>query len=211
MTASRSYYVGLRASPGLTTGDLQQFFRDVALPQLVVFERQLLDQTLSAVGGVLHRHHARALLARLRIQQHVKEVDVEIQAKQVAQDTFRAWFEDDFVGVTGQRVFMLRAWNLQAPDFADGKVLERDRFLHERVDETRRDEYDLVDFSLQKKIAHEADDRPCLGIRRRIAVRELGSERPAAAGDELRRLASRGDEHRGLDRELRRDPEHVRV
>ena len=37
-------FVASSIAPELAAGDLQQFLGDVALPQLVVFERQILDQ-----------------------------------------------------------------------------------------------------------------------------------------------------------------------
>src|SRR5262245_66221484 len=54
----------------LAAGDFQQFLRDVALPQPVVLEREVLDQVLRSFRRVLHRHHARALLACLGVEEH---------------------------------------------------------------------------------------------------------------------------------------------
>src|SRR5262249_12360819 len=51
-------------SASLTTGDLQQLLRDGALAQLVIFERQVFDQSVGIIRGVFHRYHASALLTR---------------------------------------------------------------------------------------------------------------------------------------------------
>src|SRR4026209_1986849 len=61
----------------LTAGDLQQFLGDVALPQPVVLELQIVNQRLSGLGSVLHRHHTGALLARLGVKQHEVDEDAE--------------------------------------------------------------------------------------------------------------------------------------
>src|SRR5215475_5633100 len=73
------------ASVRLAARDLQQLLCDVSLPELVVLERQLLDEVLGAVGRVLHRDHARALLAGLGVQQHLVDVDAQIVAEEVAE------------------------------------------------------------------------------------------------------------------------------
>ena len=41
-------------SSGLTAGNLQQLVRDIALTQLVVFDRQVFDQSIGIIRGVLH-------------------------------------------------------------------------------------------------------------------------------------------------------------
>src|SRR5438093_1081040 len=41
-------------SIGLSASNLQQFLRDIALSQLVVFKLQILDQIFGAVGCILH-------------------------------------------------------------------------------------------------------------------------------------------------------------
>src|ERR1700752_3501183 len=67
-------------SLGLAAGDVEQLLRDVALAQLVVVERQVLDQAVRGVGRVLHRHHARALLAGLGVEQDLADEDVQVVA-----------------------------------------------------------------------------------------------------------------------------------
>src|SRR6266481_9638692 len=83
----------------LAAGDLQQLLSDVPLPQLVVLEGKVLDHGLRVVGGVLHRHHACALLARFRVQQHNVDEDVEIVSEQIADDVFGTGFEQELGSV----------------------------------------------------------------------------------------------------------------
>src|SRR6185295_18159370 len=63
-----------------SAGDLEQLLRDVSLPQLVVFEPQLPDHLGRTVGRPLHRHHPRALFARLRVQQDDVDEHVDVVA-----------------------------------------------------------------------------------------------------------------------------------
>src|SRR5262245_20775076 len=86
-------------SVGLPARDLQQLLGDVSLPELVVLERQLLDEVLGAVGRVLHRDHARALLAGLGVQQHPVDVDAQIVAEEVAENALRIRLERALGGV----------------------------------------------------------------------------------------------------------------
>ena len=68
----------------LRGGDFQEFLGDVRLAQLVVFERQILDELLRVVGRIFHRDHARALLAGLGCEQNL--VHLEIQAVREQRD-----------------------------------------------------------------------------------------------------------------------------
>src|SRR4029450_11565211 len=110
------------ASVGLATRDLQQLLRDIALPQLVVLERQLLDEALGAVGGVLHGHHARALLARLRVQQHLIDEDAQIVLEEEAEDALPVRLECALVAVGAQDLLGLRPRDLEALDLAHRQV-----------------------------------------------------------------------------------------
>src|SRR6185369_3660379 len=74
------------SSAGLTAGDFQKFLSDIVLPQLVVLERQVVDQRLGVVRGVLHRYHARALLTGLGIQQNLVNINVEIMREQITDE-----------------------------------------------------------------------------------------------------------------------------
>src|ERR1039458_1094677 len=77
----------------LRGGDLQKFLRDVRLAQLVVFQRQVLDDLLGVVRGVFHRHHACALLAGLRLQQNLVHLEIQTMRQQFAQHRFFVRFK----------------------------------------------------------------------------------------------------------------------
>src|SRR5215204_3213278 len=83
----------------LTAGDLQQFFGDVALPQAVVLELQLVDQRLSGLRRVLHRHHAGALFAGLGVQQHEVDEDGQPTRQERTDDRLRARLEEAFAAI----------------------------------------------------------------------------------------------------------------
>src|SRR5678816_4082166 len=61
----------------LATRNFEQLLCDRPLSQLVVLERQVLDHGRGVVGRALHRHHACALFARLGVEQHGVEQDIE--------------------------------------------------------------------------------------------------------------------------------------
>src|SRR4029453_13295228 len=116
----------LERSTGLAAGDVEQFRGDASLAPRVVFERQVFDQTLRVVGGVLHRYHPRALLARLRVKEDEEERDTEIPREQVREKGRRVRLEQALARIRG---LQLHAGNLHACDFAHGEEAERDRFL----------------------------------------------------------------------------------
>src|SRR5579863_9363705 len=64
-------------SAELAARNLQEFFRDIALAQFVVFEGQISDQLGSIIRGARHSNHASTLFARFRLQQNPEEVDVQ--------------------------------------------------------------------------------------------------------------------------------------
>src|SRR5215471_14207036 len=128
----------VHTSPRLSAGDLQQLFRDVALTQLVVFERQVFDESVGVIRSVLHRYHAGALLTRLGIQQHLMNVDVEIVRQEITQDGLRVRFKAALRSVAHQPLFSFCSGDLQFFDFPNRQKLKRDWMLRQRVDELRR-------------------------------------------------------------------------
>ena len=52
----------------LRAGDFQEFLCDIRLAQLVVLKGQIFHKLIGVVGGVLHRHHASAMLAGFGFQ-----------------------------------------------------------------------------------------------------------------------------------------------
>ena len=86
----------------LTAGDFQEFLGDIALTQLVVFERQIMDQRGRIVRGARHGHHPGALFAGLGFQQNPVDKNVEVMSEEVGEDRLRTWIEED-VGCIGGR------------------------------------------------------------------------------------------------------------
>src|SRR5215467_12551532 len=78
-----------------SAGDLKQFFSDIALTQLVVFESQAFDQSRGVVGCVRHRHHSSALFAGFGFEQNSVNQNIEINSKQVIENCLWAWFKKD--------------------------------------------------------------------------------------------------------------------
>src|SRR3954453_3660275 len=74
---SRSIVAGLAAS------NFEEFLGNIALAQLVVFERQVLDQCSGIVRSVRHCHHPGALLACLSFQQSSENENVEVVPKKI--------------------------------------------------------------------------------------------------------------------------------
>ena len=59
-------------------GNFEKFLGDVRLTELVVLERQVLDELLGVVGGALHGNHARRVLRSLRLQKHLIHLIVQV-------------------------------------------------------------------------------------------------------------------------------------
>src|SRR5262245_20314008 len=54
-----------------TAGDLEDLLGDAGLPGLVVGQRQRLNDVLGVLRRVVHRDHARGVLARERLEQRL--------------------------------------------------------------------------------------------------------------------------------------------
>src|SRR5438876_5447707 len=146
----------------LAAGNLQEFLGDRALTPSVVFDRQILDQVDGAVRGVLHRHHAGAVLAGLRLQHGPIHVNVEIVSEEITEYRLRAEFEEDLAGISGEVLFGLRTGYLQPCDLTDRKKLHDHGLLDQGVDESCRDHQDLIHVAFQEKIARETGNRTSL-------------------------------------------------
>src|SRR4029453_15054735 len=116
----------LERSTGLAAGDVEQFRGDASLAPRVVFERQVFDQTLRVVGGVLHRHHPRALLARFRVEENEEQRDIQKPGEEGSEKGPPVRLEQALASVRG---LQLHARNFQACDFAHGEEAERDWFV----------------------------------------------------------------------------------
>ena len=65
----------------LGRGDLEEFGGDAGLAGLVVFESEILDESLGVVGRTLHGDHSGALLRGPRVEDHLVDREVEVVGK----------------------------------------------------------------------------------------------------------------------------------
>src|SRR3954454_1635634 len=87
-----------RASAGVGAGrDLDHLASDVGLADLVVGERQILDEVLGVLGGVLHGDHPAGFLAGLRLEDGLEEARRDVAWQELVQHPRRGWFEDELV------------------------------------------------------------------------------------------------------------------
>src|SRR6266496_2632445 len=68
----------LRPERHLRGSDLKQLGGDASLTHLVVLESEILNKFLGVVRGVFHRHHARAVLGRARVEDHLENLILKI-------------------------------------------------------------------------------------------------------------------------------------
>ena len=54
--------------------NLEQLGCDAGLTHLVVFQSKVFDKLIRVIGGVLHRHHSRAVLGCARVENHLKNL-----------------------------------------------------------------------------------------------------------------------------------------
>ena len=88
--------------------DLDHLAGDVRLADLVVGERQVLDELLGVLGRVPHRDHPARLLARLGLEDRLVEPGRDVARQQLLEDGRGARLEDELVagdalGVLGRR------------------------------------------------------------------------------------------------------------
>src|SRR5215472_12500918 len=171
----------------------------------------MLDQVVGIVGGVLHRHHARALLARFGVEQDFVDVQVEIVRKQIAQDKFWVGLKYKLGVVWRRKRWRLCCRQFQSGDFTDGEKLETDGDLRKSIDKSGSNYLDLVHFFLQEKITSKSSHSSGFCVRRRVAVRKLCGKLPAGSRNELRRSPPSGDKKCGLGIKLCGDPKHVAI
>ena len=166
---------------------------------------------VGVVGRVLHRHHPRALLARLGVEEHVVQVDVQVlpsryfstvprSARRRPPTVSAASASSDSAPGT----FKLLISPTGRYSIATGSCVS---VLTKRVAMMTH----LVDLALEEEIPREGRNRARLRVGRRVAVREFGDELAPAPRDELRRLAAGRDERRRFRIEPRGEPEDVRV
>src|SRR3954451_8188372 len=89
---------GSCASASVRAGrDLDHLAGDVGLADLVVRERQVLDQLFGVLCGVLHGDHPARLLARLRLQDRLEQACRHVARQEPVEDDRRRRFEDELV------------------------------------------------------------------------------------------------------------------
>src|SRR3954454_4899445 len=86
------------ASASVRAGrDLDHLAGAVGLAGLVVREREVLDELLGVLGGVLHRDHPARLLARLRLEDGLEQARGDVARQEPVEDDGRRRFEDELV------------------------------------------------------------------------------------------------------------------
>ena len=121
-------------------GDFEQFLRDAGLADFVVFECQVFDKLVGVVGGVFLGHHPGTVLARLRLQQDLVNLEIQIMRQQRTEHQVGGGFEQEFrrpfvqPGTAGRRLLQVCLHGLYLADRQERAQL---RLLRERVDEIR--------------------------------------------------------------------------
>src|SRR3954467_8548875 len=77
--------------------DLDHLASDVGLSDLVVRERQVLDELLGVLGCVLHRDHPGALLARLALEHRLVDAGRDVAGEERSQEVRGAGLEQELV------------------------------------------------------------------------------------------------------------------
>src|SRR6476660_8311806 len=101
-----SSWVG--ASTGLRAGrNLDHLAGDVRLANLVVAQREVLDEVLGVLRRVLHRDHAARFLARLGLEDCLVDAGGHVARQELLEDGARVGLEDelaarDALGVRGR-------------------------------------------------------------------------------------------------------------
>src|SRR4051812_42560169 len=94
-------------------GDLDHFAGDVCLANLVVGQRQVLDQFLCVLSGVAHRDHLGRLLARGQLQDGLVEPRRNVSGQELAEHRVGARLEDELAA--GDPVRVLARLDRQEP------------------------------------------------------------------------------------------------
>src|SRR5829696_1708603 len=95
----------LRRLAGLGAArDLDHLASDVGLSDLVVRERQVLDELLRVLGGVLHRDHPGALLARLGLEHRLEQARRDVAGEKRSEEGGGVRLEEELVARNALRV-----------------------------------------------------------------------------------------------------------
>ena len=177
-------------------------------------QRQVLDQLLRVVGGVLHRHHARAVLAGPGLEQNLVNLEIQTVRQQFAQHRLLIRLEQ-IRHVAALRQFPRRRVAVNAGgdrlDFSHRQKRDGFRPLNQGRNVVGEQNVHRVRLALDKQVLREFGNRPRLAKLRRVLVSELRRQRPFRARDELRRLASRRDVNSRVPVEFNRLAEQIAV
>src|SRR5436190_22737734 len=77
--------------------DLDHLAGDIGLADLVVGQRQVLDELLSVLGRVLHRDHPARLLAGFRLEDCLEQARRDVAREELLKHRRRARLEDELV------------------------------------------------------------------------------------------------------------------
>src|SRR6185369_4021934 len=66
--------------------DLDHLAGDVGLADLVVGQRQVVDQVFGVLGCVLHRHHPARLIAGLALQERLEDAGGDVARQELLED-----------------------------------------------------------------------------------------------------------------------------
>ena len=161
--------------------DLGQFLGDRCLARLVVDQRQLVDDVGGVVGGGLHRHHARRLLARHVLGHGLVDDRLDVAREDLVEHALGFGLVDVVPGALGH---------------AEPLAGQRQQLLHHRlllhgVDELRVEDHQAVEAVLGVAVEHDLDraDQP-LHVRPVAELRDLRHDVRAEALHERQALVA---------------------
>src|SRR5579885_1814203 len=184
--------------------DLDDLARDARLADAVHVERQRLNQLARVLRGGVHRRHARALLARDRLQQRAVNLRLDESRQEAAEDCRGRLLID--VLDEGLRLRRVHAFSRARLGARNGKNLLDDDALRDDGAELVEDDEDLVNALVFGEAAHHvARDFERLGVLDSPPAGEsdvLADDLDAAAAEEVSAFAPDGEELDGLVRVL---------
>ena len=159
-----------------------------------------LMNCLRVVGGVLHRHHARALFAGLGFQQNLIHLGNSVVRQQRAQHLSSGSNSNTSVhGAADQGSSCVRVGlhaGVDRRDFANRQKRTSSGCWTSVETKFVNSMSTRVHFAFQEQLLGELGNGPRLAEQRRVLVGELRGQLPPGARDELRGLAPGGDERR---------------
>src|SRR5436190_5849969 len=180
----------------LRCGDLEQLCCDAGLTHLVVFQGKVLDKLICIVGGVLHRHHSRAVLRRARVENHLKNLVGDIIRKHRIEN-------DLGVGLEHVAYHWIDTFTFSLGGFAfrQIKTTNRQQCLHHGalancVDKMCVEHRDFVDLVPQEFLHAKLRDRLRFNEGRFVFQFKISQQLALCSRDELSRLLACHHERR---------------